>query len=109
MTLTYLDFLLYILGAGIAQDSHPLNGERSSGEATITYSSIDSIDDRKQPDFIEDAELMTSDNFTPKLNMDTMPMLIKNVNGNEAALDDSELSLAVGYEDFPLHFKFSIL
>ncbi|XP_028784684.1 uncharacterized protein LOC114740658 [Neltuma alba] len=40
---------------------------------------------------------MTSDNvLAPNLNLDTMPMLTRSENGNEAALVDSELSLAVG-------------
>ncbi|KAK4275116.1 hypothetical protein QN277_018251 [Acacia crassicarpa] len=82
-------------GSGTAQDSHHFHAEISSGEAAITNSSVDCID-RKQPDSVENAELMTSDNFASNLNLDTMPMLSRNENGNEAALDDSELSLAVG-------------
>ncbi|XP_054818738.1 uncharacterized protein LOC129318154 isoform X2 [Prosopis cineraria] len=79
-----------------AQDSRPFYAERSSGDAAITNSSVESID-RKQPDSIENAEMMTSDNVAPNLNLASMPMLLRSENGNEAALDDSELTLAVGF------------
>ncbi|KAI4336784.1 hypothetical protein L6164_015265 [Bauhinia variegata] len=86
---------------GTGQDTSSCCAESLSGEATKTkfiHKTIDHVD------FPESAKfLMASNNgaAAPKMNLQTMPMLVKSDYGNEISLHDSGLRLAIGQSDLP--------
>lgn len=89
-------FLLNIVASEIAQDDNLSRAEGSPTEAAKTNSLNETIG-QKQSDLLENAKFSrTSDGIDTKINVQTMPTLVRSENGNEVALNDSGLRLAMG-------------
>ncbi|KAF7817642.1 uncharacterized protein G2W53_031611 [Senna tora] len=82
----------------IALETHPSCGEGSPREAAKTNSLNEAIC-QKQSELLDNARFsLASDGVDPKLDLQTMPTLVRSENGNEVAMKYSRLRLAMGLD-----------